>query len=284
MASYRFCRSDDIPLLVEAHNDCCAIHQPGEPPLTVEGFKRDINELNLWSSSCALALVDGQPVGVVLATKRDRATLIHRIGVKKSHQRQGHGRHMLTSLSNKLAILGPPRLEVELPVDDPDLERFFMACGYQPGEAFSDFVLATPPPLPAAAELAIPITLDDITGSGAWEPAIPRSWERTLQTLTNRKEQLSGLAVASDTRIEAWLLYFTPSQGGPTRVLAMGGPPGQQSRSLLAILMARCAGEAAAGVTIPRVSPTEIEFAQLEGWGFRRTRDFRTYAATAGAG
>ena len=59
MASYRFCRSDDIPLLVEAHNRCCAVHVDGRPPLTVETFRRAIHEINLWSSSCSLAIVDG---------------------------------------------------------------------------------------------------------------------------------------------------------------------------------------------------------------------------------
>ena len=29
--------------------------------------------------------------------------------------RQGHGRHLLTSLSSKLAILGPPRMVAEVP-------------------------------------------------------------------------------------------------------------------------------------------------------------------------
>ncbi len=284
MASYRFCRSDDIPLLVEAHNRCCAVHVDGRPPLTVETFRRAIHEINLWSSSCSLAIVDGEPVGVVLATKRDQATLIHRVGVLPAHQRMGHGRHLLTSLSNKLAILGPPRLEAELPLDRPDMEEFFMACGYEPGEAFSDFCLEQAGPIPPAAGLAIPISLDDITGSGAWDPDTPRSWERTLATLSNRKEQISGLAVASDTRIEAWLLHFTPRDTDRRQVVAMGAAPGEQSRSLLAILMARCAGEAGTGLTIPRVSPGEIDFALLESWGYRRTRDYRSYAAVPVAG
>jgi GNAT superfamily N-acetyltransferase len=284
MASYRFCRSDDIPLLVDAHNRCCAIHPDGQPLLTVERFKQAINELNVWSSSCSVAVVDGEPVGVVLATKRARATLIHRIGVLPQYQRQGHGMHLLTSLSNKLAILGPPRLEVELPVDRTDLAPFFLACGYQPVETFSDFHLDRAGPVPAAAELAIPVGLDDIVGSGAWSPEIPRSWERTLPTLENRKDQLEGLAVASDTRIEAWLLHFTPDPAGPRQVVALGTAPGEQPRSLLAILMARCAGESTTGLTLPRVSRGEIDYTLLEDWGFRRTRSYQSYAADPVAG
>jgi len=284
MASYRFCRTDDIPLLVEAHNRCCMFPGEDQPALTVELFRRAIHEINLWSSSCSLAIVDGEPVGVVLATKRDRATLIHRMGVLPEHRRQGHGRHLLTSLSNKLAILGPPRLEAELPLDRPDLEAFFLACGYQPGESFSDFYLEHPGPVPAGADLAIPVNLDDITGSEAWAPDTPRSWERTLETLANRRDKITGLAVASDTRIEAWLLHFTPPLNGTRQVVAMGAAPGEQARALLAILMARCAGEAGSGMTIPRVSSGEIDFALLESWGYRRTRDYRSYAAAPVAG
>ena len=52
MSSYRFCRTDDIGLLVEALNRCWAPYFPGEPPETPATFKRSIRDLQVWCSSC----------------------------------------------------------------------------------------------------------------------------------------------------------------------------------------------------------------------------------------
>jgi len=109
MSSYRFCRTDDIGLLVDALNRCRAPHFPGEPPMTPAAFKRSIRDLQVWCSSCMIAFAGADPIGVLIGAKRPTATLVHTIAVHPDHLRQGHGRHLLTSLGSKLAILGPPR-------------------------------------------------------------------------------------------------------------------------------------------------------------------------------
>ena len=48
MASYRFCRTDDVALLVAAYNRCYRPHFPDEPELTVDAFRLLIRERNLW--------------------------------------------------------------------------------------------------------------------------------------------------------------------------------------------------------------------------------------------
>ncbi len=48
------------------------------------------------------------PIGVMIGAKRTSGTLVHKIAVHPDHCRQGYGRHLLASLSSKLAILGPP--------------------------------------------------------------------------------------------------------------------------------------------------------------------------------
>ena len=50
MSSYRFCRTDDIGLLVDALNRCWAPYVPGEPLTTPETFKRSIRELQVCPS------------------------------------------------------------------------------------------------------------------------------------------------------------------------------------------------------------------------------------------
>ena len=108
MSAYRFCRTDDIGLLVEALNRCWAPYYPDEPPATPAAFKRSIRDLQVWCSSCMVAFSGSDPIGVLIGAKRTSGTLIHRIAVHPDHVRQGHGGHLLESLASKLAILGPP--------------------------------------------------------------------------------------------------------------------------------------------------------------------------------
>ena len=90
MPAYRFCRSDDIALLTDALNACYVVHFPDQDPLSTGDFKREIRELNVWSSSCMVVSADRDPIGVVTGAKRERETLIHRIGVHPNFLRQGH--------------------------------------------------------------------------------------------------------------------------------------------------------------------------------------------------
>jgi hypothetical protein len=54
----------------------------------------------------------------------------------------------------------------------------------------------------------IPVTVDDLAANGLLEEAHPQvCWERSIETLTARKDDIEGFAVASDERIEAYLLY-----------------------------------------------------------------------------
>ena len=119
MAAYRFCRTDDIALLVDALNRCWAPYCPGEPPMTPVAFKRAIRDWQVWCSSCMVAFSGPAPVGVLIGAKRPSGTLVRQIAVHPDHRRHGHGRHLLASLGSKLSILGPPRLVAEIPEASP---------------------------------------------------------------------------------------------------------------------------------------------------------------------
>ena len=146
MSAYRFCRTDDIGLLVDALNRCWAPHFPGEPPMTPEAFKRSIRGLQVWCSSCMVAFSGSDPIGVLIGAKRPSGTLIHKIAVHPDHRRQGHGRHLLTSLSSKLAILGPPRMVAEVSEAFTDACKLFGACGYVQEAILTDYVLENAAP------------------------------------------------------------------------------------------------------------------------------------------
>jgi len=140
MSAYRFCRSDDIALLVDALNRCWAPYFPDEPPLTPAAFKRSIRDLQVWCSSCMVAFSGSDPIGVLIGAKRPSGTLVHKIAVHPDHRRQGHGCHLLASLASKLAILGPPRIIAEVPEALAAACGLFSASGYVQEALLTDYV------------------------------------------------------------------------------------------------------------------------------------------------
>jgi GNAT superfamily N-acetyltransferase len=283
MSAYRFCRTDDVGLLVAALNRCWAPYFPGEPPMTPAAFKRSIRDLQVWCSSCMVAFSGADPIGVLIGAKRPSGTLIHKIAVHPDHRRQGHGRHLLTSLSSKLAILGPPRIVAEVPETLDSACGLFEACGFVQDALLTDYVLdraaddsrgdrgsgeAKP-----HGRILIPVTIDDLAANGLLEGARPQvCWEHSIETLTARKDEIAGLAVVSDDRIEAFLLYVA---GG--EILALRsfvddeGVRLQQLLTCLSPATFKCA----------KVHLDEISKGTLEALGFRAAGEHRRYATTA---
>ena len=287
MPAYRFCRTDDIPLLVDALNACYAVHFPDPPTLSEADFKREIRELSVWSSSCMVASDDGEPIAVVTGAKRERETLIHRIGVRPDFLRRGHARHLLESLGQKFSILGPPRVVAEVPEDLPQVRALFEAVGYVAEESFADFALSTALPSPAAAGEVGRASLDDLLRYGALAASDSKSWERALPTLQNRKDQLEGLAIASDRSVEAYVLFRDLPELGRREIVALGGAKpqgdgGTDARVLLEIAIRVACQSDSLGVTVPRVSNDEIPWSHLEALGFRKGRTYTRYASTPG--
>ncbi len=299
MSSYRFCRSDDIGLLVDATNRCWAPYFPDEPPMTPEAFKRSIRDLQVWCSSCMVAFSGSDPIGVLIGAKRPSGTLIHKIAVHPDHRRQGHGRHLLTSLSSKLAILGPPRMIAEVPDTLAPACELFGAVGYVQEALLTDYVLHDVGPNFSSAvsqseeggvgRFVIPVTVDDLAANGLLAADDPQvCWERSVETLTAMKGDLAGLAVASDERIEAYVLYDAgaPSPAphdtsgplrGRTKIVSLrtfvedGGARLNQLLSRLGMGTFR----------FSKVHPAEFSKEFLETLGFRRAGEHRLYATRA---
>ena len=212
MAAYRFCRTDDIALLVDALNRCLAPYQPDEPLMTRDAFKRSIRDLQVWCSSCMVAFSGPDPVGVLIGAKRPSGTLVHQIAVHPDHRRHGHGRHLLASLGSKLSILGPPRMVAEIPDTHAPACELFSASGYVQEARLTDYILqgmANEVSEPTDGRFVIPVTVDDLAANGLLGEADPQvCWERSVETLAARKADISGLAVASDECIEAYLLHL----------------------------------------------------------------------------
>ena len=290
MSSYRFCRTDDIGLLVDALNRCWAPYFPGEPEVTPASFKRSIRDLQVWCSSCMVAFAGADPIGVLIGAKRPAGTLVHKIAVHPDHRRQGHARHLLESLASKLSILGPPRIVAEVPESLAGASELFSACGYAQEAVLTDYVLEQPgsdegrgsSPERAAQGGAsrtgflIPVTVDDLAANGLLDGAqVQTCWERSAETLTARKDDIAGLAVASDERIEAYLLYM--NRGVESEIVALRSLVDDEGARLRE-LVSRLGG---GSFRFPKVHPAEISKESLEALGFRAAGRHRLYAATA---
>jgi GNAT superfamily N-acetyltransferase len=281
VSAYRFCRTDDIGLLVDALNRCWAPHFPDEPLMTAASFKRSIRDLQVWCSSCMVAFSGSDPIGILIGAKRPSGTLIHKLAVHPDHLRQGHGRHLLASLGSKLAILGPPRIVAEVPEALAPACGLFSACGYVQEALLTDHELQSEDidaSMVAGGRLVIPLTIDDLAANGLLESAAPVCWERSLETLNARKGEIEGLAVASEEQIEAYILYVrhqAEAQIVSMRSLIEDG--GLRPKQLLSQLRA----QGLETFRFPKVHPEEISEDFLNTLDFRPTRVYRLMAATA---
>jgi GNAT superfamily N-acetyltransferase len=277
MASYRFCRTDDIALLVDAYNACRGAECP-EPALTVDEFKRDARELGLWASSCMLAFEGTTPIAVLLGAKRADANRVHRIVVSARHRRLGHGRHLLESLRQKVAILGPPRLVAEIPTTLDGARRFFEGCGFSPYARFVDFAADAPLAVDRReADLVSAATVDELLAAGALDTPTALAWERSVPAIEGRKREIEGLAIASDVRVEALVLFRSVADGN--EILRLSAPDAGPLAALVGALRRRKPG----AIVIPKVSPAEIDFSILEALGFRRRSEYIGWMADLAA-
>jgi GNAT superfamily N-acetyltransferase len=272
MSSYRFCRTDDIGLLVDALNRCWRPHFPDAEPMTPAAFKRSIRDLQVWCSSCMVAFAGGDPIAVVIGAKRPSATLIHKIAVHPDHLRQGHGRHLLTSLSSKLSILGPPRLVAEVPEAFAAASGLFKACGYVEETVLTDHVGdwqgVERPTIPG--RFMVPVSVDDLEANGLLDEYPTTCWERSVATLNARKDEISGIAIATEDGIEAYILYIEDEILTLRTLVDDGG-------SRLRLLLAQRPGL----FRLPKVHPAEMSNDLLETLGFRPCAHYQLYGSTA---
>jgi GNAT superfamily N-acetyltransferase len=283
LSSYRFCRTDDVSLLVDALNRCWSPYFPDEPAMTPAAFKRSIRDLQIWCSSCMVAFAGADPIAVVIGAKRPSGTLIHTIAVHPDHCRQGHGRHLLTSLSSKLAILGPPRMVAEVPESFAAASALFAATGYVQEAVLTDYVLDAEARVArgGAGMFVFPVSIDDLVANGLLEDTQPVCWERSVETLMARKDDIAGFAIASDERIEACLLYA--SEAGVAQILMLHSFV-EDGGARLAQLLSHLRTQNAGPFRFPKVHPAEISGGLLTMFGFRPTGRHLRYAARAQSG
>lgn len=224
-----------------------------------------------------VAFAGADPIGVLIGAKRPSATLVHRIAVHPDHRRQGHGRHLLDSLGSKLAILGPPRIVAEVPETLSAACELFGASGYVEEARLTDYVLedGSEDARPVDGRFVIPVTVDDLAANGLLGADRQVPWERSVESLTARKDDIAGLAVVSDERIEAYVLYVKGGEIVALRSSVEDG--GARLRQLFARL-------GSGTFRVSKVHPREISRDVLETLGFRPAAAHRLYATRARSG
>lgn len=289
MPSFRFCRPDDIPLLVEAVNRCYDVHFPDVPPLVLEGIKREVKHLNLWSSSCVLALVDDNPIGVLIAAKREASSFILRLGIHPNYRGNEYGHQLVTSLKDKMAVLGPPLLTVEISDKRKDLCRFFEKLEFVVQKKLWDFISTTQFDPPVSPEWIIPVDIDDLgdrylrrAGEDIQSDETHLAWERRTQTLINRKKTIQGVGIPDVDGIAAYLLYVDDSSDdiepqSAVKILGLGCKNLEKEPMMLGLLIKYISNKISPLINIPKLSAHEVDFSFLETLGFRRTQSYTEY-------
>jgi len=292
MPSFRFCRPDDIPLLVEAVNRCYDVHYPNTAPVTLEGFKREIKHLNLWSSSCMLALDDKDPVGVLIAAKREASSLILRLGIHPNYRGNDYGHHLVTSLIDKMAVLGPPLLTVVIPDEREDLAAFFEKLEFTAHRNYSDFSITTPLTPPPSTQWIIPVEPEDLrdrylkkTEGDTLSDETPLAWERRTRTLNNSKKGIKGIGIPDMDGIAAYLFYVEDESDdgnshSSAKILGLGCKNQEKETMLLGLLIKYLSTTINSSIEIPKLSAHEIDFSFLETISFRKTQSYTEYCVT----
>jgi hypothetical protein len=157
--------------------------------------------------------------------------------------------------------------------------RFFERCGFSPYARFVDFVADAP--LAAErreADLVSSATVEELRDAGALEAPAALAWERSAAAIEGRKREIEGLAIASDVRVEALLLFRSVANG--TEILRLSARRAEPLAALVGALQRRRPG---ATIAIPKVSPAEIDFSILEALGFQRRTEYMGWLADVAA-
>jgi GNAT superfamily N-acetyltransferase len=291
LTAYRFCRTDDMARLVDAHARCRGPEDTGERPLDLTRFKRWVRDLDLWCSSCLLATEGDESVGVLLGAKRDDASLVLDLRVHPDHRRCGHARHLLTSLAQKLAILGPPRLVAELPAERSAARALFTACGWREEERLVDWRREPAPSgessgdtlegLPMEELPIAPLAVADVLSSGL-VPARAGAWHRDPAALARAPEPPAGLGFYSPERLEACVLFR--EEDDACELLALGAVESGLGRAALGRLVAELARRhPGAPLRLARVAGGELDPELLAGIGFAPAGERARFASEARA-
>jgi len=206
MPLYRFCRPEDLPMIVQALNACYDVYFPQHPAMTVAQFREHMGLISLWPSNTMVVLENKDPIAVIVGTKRPYGCWLAKLGVRSDHQRQGIGRYIVEALMRKLSIIGPRVISVDVPVENGAAAAFFKNLGFDTWGQYWSFA-GHPRAYTSEDPRQVHPVKPDVALS-RYESFHPNSqcWERDAYTLQLYAGRLSGYAFWEEDNLHGYLL------------------------------------------------------------------------------
>ena len=266
MPSYRFCRPDDLELIVRAINQCCRIHETGAPEMTEELLKAHMTLFAVRPGNCMVALERHQPVAAVISTRRETEAWIQTLGCQPAFQRRGIASQLVEALVRKIAIQRTEDIAVDVPEDNKAALQFFRSAGFADrGRLVTLEGRPIGPGSPSANVIQVPAA-DLLTEYEAFH-AVPACWERSAGTLAGYGDLLQGCAYRDSGATLGYVLYRNAT------VLDLACAPGADADRVSATLLDRLPAESP--LTFPKVNADDPLFGVLQQQGLKAVRSYR---------
>lgn len=207
MPSYRFCRPDDLTLIIRAINACYLMHYPDEPAMTAERLKEQMTLFHVRPGNCMVALERQQPVGVVVSTRRDYGVWIQALGCQPACQRRGIASQLVEALIRKIAIQRAPLVTVDVPTNNTPARQFFEAADFTVRGHYVSYqgFLTEMPDIPGSIE-AVPS--QELLAYYAPFHTIPACWERNAESLAGYGTLPQGYAYYTQGTVQGYLIHW----------------------------------------------------------------------------
>ena len=264
MPSYRFCRPDDLQLIVTAVNACYLLHYPDAEALTEEHFKEHMTLFAVRPGNCMVALERQQPVGVVISARRDTQAWIQAIGCQPAFQRRGIASQLIEALIRKIAIQRTSEITVDVPEDNLPAVKFFERVAFNVHGCYVSYH-GTLTKQHASPEAVTRATIGELLAAYAQFHPRPMCWERQAESLAAYGEVPQAYAYRPQGELWGYLVH----RGSTILDLAIAphADADQVSTTLLSAM-------AAAGITqasIAKVPREDGLCAVLERRGFTQS-------------
>ncbi len=267
MPSYRFCRPDDLTLIIRAINACYLRHYPDEPAMTEERLKEHMTLFHVRPGNCMVALERQQPVGVVVSTKRDYGVWIQALGCQPAFQRRGIATQLLEALVRKIAIQRAPLVTVDVPTTNTPARRFFEAVHFTVRGRYVSYqgFLTEMPGIPGSIEAVPP---PDVLAYYAPFHTTPACWERNAESLAGYGTLPQGYAYYAQGTVQGYLIHWG------NIILDLALAPQADAEQVSAALLGRMHAAGWTHATLVKVPEDEPIGPVLVRLGFTPTADY----------
>src|SRR5438093_3491940 len=267
MPSYRFCRPDDLPLIIRAINACYLMHYPDTPTMTDERLKEHMTLFQVRPGNCMVALERQQPVGVVVSTKRDYGVWIQALGCQPAFQRRGIATQLIEALIRKIAIQRAPLVTVDVPTTYTPGLRFFEVVNFTVRGRYVSYqgLLTGMLDLPGNIEV---VRAPDLLAYYPQFHTVPACWERNAESLAAYGALPQGYAYCVQGVVQGYLIHWDST------ILDLAMAPHADAEQVITALLGRMHAAGYTHTTLAKVPEGEPVGPLLARLGFTATADY----------